>query len=81
MEGASQRTKQKPRNITKMSADKGNPSAMFNYGDMLRKGDGIKENKAEAAKYYKMSADKGNPSMIIALFSFKDSFVVFYIKI
>lgn len=33
---------------------------MFNYGNMLYKGDGIIVNKQDAARYFKMSAYVGN---------------------
>lgn len=38
-----------------MAANKGDITAMFNYGWMLSKGDGVRMNKEEAYRYYKMA--------------------------
>ena len=44
----------------KIAADQGDSDAMYNYGLMLYKGEGIEMNKEEACRYYKMAADKGD---------------------
>lgn len=44
----------------KMAADKGDKTAMCNYGNMLRDGIGVDKDEPEACKYYKMAADKGH---------------------
>lgn len=44
----------------KKAADKGSPSAMYEYTTMLRNGSGVNENLNLAAKYFKMSAERGN---------------------
>ena len=44
----------------KMAADKGDITAMKNYGFMLEDGEGVAMNKEEASRYYKMAADKGD---------------------
>lgn len=43
-----------------MSADNGNPYAMYFYGIFLLTGEGLDLNKKEAAVYLKKSADNGN---------------------
>lgn len=43
-----------------MAADKGQISAMYNYGLLLAKGVGVSKNKEEACRYLKMAANKGD---------------------
>jgi TPR repeat protein len=44
----------------KQDADKGNAHSQFNYGNCLKKGEGVRKDLKEAARCYKMSADQGN---------------------
>lgn len=44
----------------KISADKVNANAMNRYARLLYTGEGVKENKKEAARYFKMSDERGN---------------------
>jgi TPR repeat protein len=45
----------------KKAAERGDPKAMDVLGDMYAKGMGVRENFAEAAKWYRRSADAGYP--------------------
>jgi TPR repeat protein len=45
----------------KRAAERGDPKAMDVLGDMYAKGTGVRENYAEAAKWYRRSADAGYP--------------------
>ena len=49
--------------LYKMSIEKGNDSAMLNYGFMLFNGNEVEVNKKESFRIYKMAADKGNSTL------------------
>ncbi len=42
-------------------ANQGNPIAQWRLGDMYMDGDGVRQDYAEALKWFKLSADQGNP--------------------
>lgn len=48
-----------------MSAEKGNSSAMTNYGIALIDGDGVPQNKQEGFNYLKMAIQKGNTNAMV----------------
>ena len=50
-----------------MAANKGDSGAMYNYGMMLKRGDGIPPNKKEANRYLNMAALQGNSIAIAEL--------------
>ena len=54
-----------------MSIELGNNSALFNYSNMLKKGEGIGINYSEARKYFKMAADKGDKDTMMPNEKFK----------
>lgn len=50
-----------------MAANKGDCNSMYNYGMMLRNGDGIAKNRKESDRYLNMAAIRGNPIAITEL--------------
>jgi len=51
----------------KKAAERGDPKAMDVLGDMYAKGQGVRENYAEAAKWYRRSADAGYPEAFTSM--------------
>ena len=69
-----------------MAIEKGDSDALFNYGEILFKGDGIAQNKEEAIEYIKQSAKMENPKAMYFIGTLLeqnkdiDSAIKYYIK-